>query len=128
MFTLHRYCGAVPIYRLLFAASHRSITAFQVKNVFNFHASPTMQSHRNLCAVGCSVATQRNCGVVRTDLKIMAGKNVLFLRNKIKFPSNIVKFPSISLRILYFIGKNSLQMSKFPWNQVPEFPTFSRHA
>ena len=35
-------------------------------------------------------------------------------------------FPRIYVCI-YFRGKNSFQMSKFPWNQVPEFSVFSRH-
>ena len=45
--------------------SHCSITAFQVKMCFNFHAAPQCS---NIAWV-CSVATQRNCGVVWTDLK-----------------------------------------------------------
>ena len=36
------------------------------------------------------------------------------------FPSNIAKFPSFLYVFLHSRGKNSLQMSKFPVNQVPE--------
>ena len=55
------------MYRLLSAASHRSITAFQVK------MNLSLMRHRNAAtshflAVGCSAATQHNYGVVWTDL------------------------------------------------------------
>ena len=39
-FILHYKCIAVPIYWLLSAASHRSITAFQVKMNLTFHVTP----------------------------------------------------------------------------------------
>ena len=44
------------------------------------------------------------------------------------FPPILLNFPPFLYVFLYFRGKISLQMSKFPGNQVPEFPTFSRHA
>ena len=55
-------CVAVPIYRLLSASSHRSITAFQVKMNLTFMRHRKMYSYRNFCARQCSAATQRTCG------------------------------------------------------------------
>ena len=40
------------------------------------------------------------------------------------FPPILLNFPPFLYVFLYFRGKNSLQMSKFPRNQVPEFPIF----
>ena len=67
-FILQRNCVAVPIYWLLSAVSHRSFTTFQVKmNLTSmWHRNA---EHRNFCAVGCSAATQPNCGVIWTELK-----------------------------------------------------------
>ena len=42
------------------------------------------------------------------------------------FPPILLNFPPFLYVFLYFRGKISLQMSKFPGNQVPEFPTFPR--
>ena len=44
------------------------------------------------------------------------------------FPPILQNFPPFLNIFLYFRGTNSLQMSKFPGNQVPEFPIFSRHV
>ena len=72
-FILHRNCVAVPICRLLSAASHRSITAFQVKMNLIFMRHRNAVTLQFMCSrvqycTGCSTATQRNCGVVWTDL------------------------------------------------------------
>ena len=65
---LHRNCVAVPIYRLLSAASHRSITAFQIKMNLTFMRYRNIPRYRIFCAGRCSAATQLNCGWVWTDL------------------------------------------------------------
>ena len=44
------------------------------------------------------------------------------------FPPILLNFPPFLYVFLYFRVKNSLQMSKFTGNQIPEFPTFSRHG
>ena len=64
-------CVAVPIYRLLFAASHCSITPFQIKLNLTFMRYRNAV-HRNFCAGRCSAARQLNCGGVWTDLNISA--------------------------------------------------------
>ena len=58
----------------------------------------------------------------------MAGKNVIFSRNMIKFPTKVQYFPTF---LRYFFVSNSWishLMTKFPENQVPQFPTFSGHG
>ena len=44
------------------------------------------------------------------------------------FPPILLNFPPFLYIFLSFRGKISLQMSKFPGNQVPEFPIFSRQG
>ena len=44
------------------------------------------------------------------------------------FPPILLNFPPFLYVFLYFRDTNSLQISRFPWNQVPEFPVFSRHG
>ena len=61
-FILHRNCVAVPIhaiYRLLSAASHRGITAFQVKMSLTFMRHSNAVTLQFLCRkVQCGNATQ----------------------------------------------------------------------
>ena len=54
------------------------------------------------------------------------GINAIFPGNLIKIsPPILLNFPPYLYNVfLYFRGKNSLQMSKFPGNQVPEFLLF----
>ena len=44
------------------------------------------------------------------------------------FLPTLLNYPPVLYVFLYFRGKINLQMSKFPGNQVPEFPIFSRHV
>ena len=72
-FILNRNCVAVPIYQLLSAASHRSITAFQIKTNLTFMRYRNAVHHmHNFYAGRCSAATQLNCGGGWTDLNTNA--------------------------------------------------------
>ena len=52
-------------------------------------------------------------------------KNVLFTQEPNQnFPLTVLNFSPFLYAFLYFRGTNSLQMSKLPGNQVPEFPIF----
>ena len=58
-FILHRNCVAVRIYRLLFTASHRNITAFQVKMNLTFMQYRNAVTSQFLCSrMWCGNATQ----------------------------------------------------------------------
>ena len=50
-----------------------------------------------------------------------AGKNEQFL-------GNIISFPLFRMYFVIWNWQISLQMAKFLGNQVPKFPTFSRHV
>ena len=63
-FILHRNCAAVPIYRLLSAASHRSITAYQVKMNLTFMQHRNAVTSQFLCSwAQCGNATQLRCSI-----------------------------------------------------------------
>ena len=44
-----------------------------------------------------------------------------------KFPLSMTKFPIIYV-FLYFSDQNFPSVAKFPGNEIPRFPTFSRHG
>ena len=59
------------------------------------------------------------------DLIDWLEKNCNFFRELNRnFPPILLDFPPFLYKFLYFRGKISLQMSKFPGNHVPEFPFF----
>ena len=80
-FILHRNCVAVPMYRLLSAASHRNFNAFQVKITFT---TPQCNNIAILCSRGqCSNATQlrRRSYFAAIALRSMNGPLFVFFRS-----------------------------------------------
>ena len=119
---LHHTCAYPP---WLTAWLHYNSKCFTSTTMGWGHAKKLYGESRGWNKVGLA------CGpiVLKTWFTRTRLEKMHFLpRTKSKFPEVLLNFFPFLYVFLYFRSKISLQMSKFPENQVPKFPIFSRHG
>ena len=81
---------------------------------------------KNECANNEFSQKRTFCQVVYNTNTYIHGwkKCAFFPGTNQNFPPILLNFPPYLYVFLYFRDTNSLQISRFPWNQVPEFPIF----